>query len=516
MSNRYMVGIDVGTTGTKTVVFDMEGRTVAKAYTEYGSIYPRPGWVEQDAFLIREATLATCRTAIVGSGIRGEDIASFGLSTQRACAIFLDSDGTPLKMFSWQDARAEKESASLAALISDEEFYRINGVPNDPAWIVPKMMWVRENEPRIWERTRKVVQLHDYILKALGAEDYYCDETDAGFFCVWDCDRFCWHRGLIDLFRVDMSLLPEVRRTGERVGTVSREVAERTGLPVGLAVCVGLGDQTGASVGAGVVSPGKFSISMGTGGMCLGFLDKPYRDPKGSFMIVDHAIHGCWELEGWQKGGAGIYRWFRDNIATLEKQNAEKDGTDVYEVLNEMIAAIPAGAKGLITMPYFATAGTPRWNENARGTIMGLSYYHDKACMARSVMEGITLEYKDMLACLKSSDIAVDSACIIGGPTKSELWNQIQADVYGIPVYKPRFADASVLGSAIAGAYSAGLFGSIAEGAGRLVQIQKVYEPNPEATSVYDELYGIYCRIYEGLESHGVYDAIAAFQKKTV
>lgn len=516
MKSQYIVGIDVGTTGTKTVIFDLQGRVVSKAYREYGCIYPKPGWVEQDAYMIKEATLDTCKEAISKAGINKNDIVSFGLSTQRACALFLDETGYPMKMFSWQDARAEEESAYISTLVSDDEFYRVNGVPNNPAWIVPKIMWVKRHEPKIWGKTKKVVQLHDYILKEMGAADYYCDETDAGFFCIWDCDHFRWKQEYIDLFGIDMDMISKVLPTGTRVGEITADISQRTGLPEKLPITVGLGDQTGASIGAGVVSPGRFSISMGTGGMCLGFLDKPYRDQKGSFMIVSHAIHGCWELEGWQKGSAGIYRWFRDEIAALEKQQAEQQGINVYEVLNEMIASVPAGAKGLITMPYFATAGTPRWNENARGTIMGLSYYHDKACIARSIIEGITLEYKDMLTCLKSSGIRVDKACIIGGPTKSELWNQMQADVYGIPVQKPVFEDASVMGAAIAGAFSAGIYGSIAEAADDLVKIQKTYEPNPAIVPIYEELYDIYTRIYEGLDKSGAFEAIADFQKRNI
>lgn len=516
MSGQYIVGIDVGTTGTKTVIFDLQGKVVSKAYTEYGCIYPKPGWVEQDAHMIKEATFDTCREAIVKSGIDKNRIACFGLSTQRACALFLDKTGYPMKMFSWQDARPEEESAYISTLVPNDEFYQVNGVPNNPAWIVPKMMWIKRNEIEIWEKTTKVVQLHDYILREMGAPDYYCDETDAGFFCTWDCDHFRWKQEYIDLFRVDINMISKVLPTGTRVGEISGEMAQRTGLPEKLPIVIGLGDQTAASIGAGVVSPGRFSISMGTGGMCLGFLDKPYRDPKGSFMIVGHAIHGCWELEGWQKGSAGIYRWFRDEIATLEKQRAAEKGADVYEILNEMIASVPAGAKGLITMPYFATAGTPRWNENARGTMMGLSYYHDKACIARSIIEGITLEHKDMLVCLKGSGIRVDSACIIGGPTRSELWNQMQADIYGVPVQKPVFEDASVLGAAIAGAYGVGIFGNIAEAADELVKMQKTYEPNPRIVPIYDELYDVYTKIYEGLDKSGAFDAMASFQKRNI
>jgi xylulokinase len=261
------------------------------------------------------------------------------------------------------------------------------------------------------------------------------------------------------------------------------------------------------------VNPGEIAIVLGTGGMLLGFLDKPYRDPKKAFMIVNHPIDGCFELEGWQKGAAGVFRWFRDEIATHEVFEAKRLGIDPYLLLDDLIKKAPVGSGGLVVLPYFATAGTPRWNDDARGTIFGLSYAHDRACLTRAFAEGITLEIKDMIECMRGSNLTAKSACIIGGPTKCEEWNQIQADIYGIPVHVPVFEDASILGCTIIGAYGAGLFTSIQEGVKKIIRIKKQYEPIQKNVYIYEELYDVYVRIYEGLNSSGAFKKIAALQK---
>lgn len=512
MKNIYMMGIDVGTTGTKAVVFDLDGNVISSAYREYGTINIRPGWVEQDARLLVDSTFDVCKESL--KGIDPALICSVGVSTQRACAIFIDKNENPMKMFSWQDCRAEDEIQEIKQFISNEEFYKLSGLPLNAAWLLPKMMWVKKHEPEIYEKTKRVVQLHDLILRKLGADDYYTSVTDVGFYCVWDTDKCQWDEKLMSRFQIDRSLMSKVAKTGTQIGNVTKIASQMTGLPEGLALTVSAGDETCACVGAGVVHAGEVSIAMGTGGMLLGFLDKPYRDPNEAFMIVNHAIDGCFELEGWQKGAAGVFRWFRDEIATQEIFLANQSGVDPYLLLDELVSEAPVGSGGLVVLPFFATAGTPRWNDDARGVIFGLSYAHNRACLARAFMEGITFEEKDMIMAMKRSNLPVKSACIIGGPTKCEIWNQMQADIYGIPVRTPIFADASVLGGAINGAYGAKLFNSIEEAAEKIVRIKKTYEPIKANVDMYDDLYEVYVSLYEGIDKSGSFQKIAEIQKR--
>ena len=499
MKSQFVIGVDIGTTGTKTTVFTTGGLPCASAYQEYICEYPKPLWVEQDAGMLLAATKKTICAAIAKSGIAPDEICSIGFSTQRCCFLFIDKHGKPLKMISWQDSRSNDTVEGLRTQLSEKDFYLTTGLPLSSTWGLPKFLWMREHCPEIWEKTVRIVQLHDYVLKEFGADDYFTPETDASMSGLWNVDQCVWNEDYFKRFSLDHACFPQVKTVGSPIGRISKEIAAETGLPAGLDLFAGIGDQSSASIGSGIIHDGDTIVSMGTGGMMMRCLDRPLRDPAGAFLVTNHGIHGKWQWEGLQKGSAGIYRWFRDEIASLEKQDAERRGLDVYEILNEMIAATPAGAKGLLMLPYFASAGTPRWNSLARGALIGLTFAHSKACMARAFIEGITLEFRDMMESLKKSNLAPKSICIIGGPTKSALWNQIQASIYNMPVHTLLFADASVLGAAMTAAVGAKCFNSIGEAASVMVKTGAIFEPDHEDSKTYDEMYAAYTAAYEGL-----------------
>lgn len=513
MTKKYIAGIDVGTTGSKTIIFDLEGNSVGSGYVEYGCTYPNPGWVEQNPNVLVNGALESAKIAIDSSGIDAGEIASIGISAQRCSVIFMDENDNAMKMISWQDNRAVDEVKEIEEKIGAEEFYRITGLPNSTTWILPKILWVRKNEPKLWEKTVRMVQVHDYVLKAFGADDYYVDPDDACFFGFYDTDLFDWNKDIMDAFELKPEQFSALQISAQNAGYVSDEAAQTSGFAKGTPLSVGSGDQNCASIGAGVVKTGMASVSLGTGGLATVFLDKAYRDPKGSAMVVSHAIYGKWEIEGLQNGAAGVFRWFRDEIADKEKADAETLGEDVYVKLNKMIENVPPGAKGLVLMPYFASAAAPRWNPDARGMLLGLTFAHDKACMARAFMEGITMEQKDILTSMKSSGIPLETVRIMGGATKSKLWNQMQADMYNLPVETLKITDAAVLGAAICGAVSIGLFNDIKEATEKLVKTDERYEPNPKNVAVYEKVYKVYCAAYEAFEKANVFGKIAQIQK---
>lgn len=510
---KYIAGIDVGTTGAKTIIFDLDGNAVGSGYVEYTCSYPNPGWVEQDPDVLVSGAMASAKSAIENSGIDPSEIASIGLSAQRCSVIFLDKDQNAMKMISWQDNRAVDEVKEIEQIVGNDEFYAITGLPNSTTWILPKILWVKKNEPDLWSKTVRMVQVHDYVLQALGAKDYYVDPDDACFFGFYDTDKFEWHKGIMDAFDLVPKQFSIPKASAQNIGYVSDEAAQMSGFAKGTPLSVGSGDQNCASIGAGIVETGMVSVSLGTGGMATAFLDKAYRDPMGKAMVVSHAIYGKWEIEGLQNGAAGVFRWFRDEIADKQKAESDELGEDVYIKLNEMIASVPPGSKGLVLLPYFASAGAPRWDSCARGTLMGLTFAHDKACMARAFMEGITLEQKDILTSMRATGIKLDQVRIMGGATKSELWNQMQADMYNLPVETLKIAEAGVLGAAICGAVSIGLFSGIAEAARKLVKTDKRYEPNAQTVKVYEEIYEIYCAAYEALSKAQVFEKISEIQK---
>lgn len=510
----YLVGIDIGTTGAKTVVFDPGGEVVASGYREYACTYPKPNWVEQDSDMLVTSSMDSCAEAIRESGVDAKAVAAISFSSQRTCTHFLDEAGKLVRpMISWQDNRTTDEIAEVEEKLGGERFQQITCLPLGAIWIINKILWLRSKEPENWKRVKKIVQLQDFFLRAYGADDYYVDRSDAGLFGLWDLYGGEWSEEICETFEIDTAMLPKPTPSGTQVGEVSREAAEKTGLAAGTPICVGAGDQNAAAVGAGLVAPGLMSVSLGTGGLAAAYIEGKLPDLDPRAMLTGHPIPGKYMLEGYQPAGASALRWFRDEIALLEKQYAGTGGPHVYDRLTEMAAAVPPGAKGLVLNPYFASAATPRWNADARASVVGLTFAHDRACLVRAFMEGITLEVKDMINSMYACGAKVDEVRILGGPTKSELWNQIQADVYGRPVSTLKMPDAAVLGAAICAGVGVGVFSDIREGVDGMVEIEKTYEPIEQNVKVYEELYDVFCSIYEGL-SAAAYAKLAKIQER--
>jgi xylulokinase len=515
MASTYLAGIDIGTSGAKAIVFDLEGNPLASAYNEYGSTYPRPTWVEQDAELLVERTMLSMREAVAHSGVEPARIASVSLSAQRCCAIFLDEREKMIRpMISWQDGRSVDEVADIARLVPEAEYYRRTGFPNSTTWLLSKLLWIRKNEPETWKRTARVVQMHDFFLRALGAEDFFVDFNDAGFFGFFDSTACEWDRDMLKTFDIPERILPLPRASASSAGIVSALGADRSGLAKGTKIAIGAGDQCAGSLGAGVVKNGTLSISMGTAGAVTAFLEKPYRDPNGRMMITNHSERGKWLLEGYQAAAASVFRWFKEELASSECVEAGEQGTNPYDLICERAKGVAPGSKGLVFLPYFAGAATPRYDSDARGVLAGLTFSHGRACIARAIMEGITMDMRDMIAAIRKAGAVVETVRLLGGPTKSELWNRIQADAYGTTIQTLKIGDATVLGAAIMGGVGAGIFGSLAEGAEAMVRIDKTYAPDSSNAKLYDDLYGAWISTYEGLAGSGAFGRIAALQRQ--
>lgn len=509
---KYLAGIDVGTTGARCAIVDMEGNIVASEYREYGATYPKPGWVEQDLDDMVARTMEACKATITSSGISPNDIAAIGFSTQRSVTVPVNENGDKVRpMLSWQDARTGAEVADMLKLIDGGKYYDISGMPMGTVWIITKVLWMRKNEPELFAKTFKFVQNQDAVLKAFGADDFFTDVCDMGFYGVWDVGKVEWSKDLCDLFDVKPEMFGKPTPAGTQVGTVTPSVAVKTGFAVGTPICVGAGDQNCGVVGMGSIKSGMATVTLGTAGLAILSLDK--RIPGfGGMMITNHAVPGMWEMEGLSNAAASSYRWFRDVIGTQEKELEKQNGQSAYEYLNELAMQAPVGSKGLLYMPYLGTAATPRWNANARSAFIGMSFAHGRAEMVRAVLEGVVLEIRDMMDGWIQAGVSPDVIRIGGGATKSSFWNQIQADVYGRPVQTLKVGESTVLGAALLGGVGAGVFNSIEEGVNQMVKVTGEVEPNLENHKVYEELYQAYVKVYDGLTSTGAFDKLATLQ----
>ena len=317
---KYLAGVDVGTTGARSAIFDLQGNMVASDYCEYGATYPKPGWVEQDLKYLIAQTMAACAAAISKSGVNKEDIASVGFSTQRSVTVPVDKDNNPIRpMISWQDARTGAEVADMLKVISGDEYYATSGMPMGTTWLITKILWMRKNEPELYEKTYKFVQNQDVILKAFGVDEYFTDTSDMAFYGIWDVEKVKWSEKLCQLFGVTPDLFGKPTLPGTQVGTVSPSIAEKTGFAVGTPIVVGAGDQNCGVVGMGSIKGGMATVTLGTAGLAILSLDKPIPG-FGGMMITNHAVPGMWEMEGLSNAAASSYRWFRDVIGTYEKE----------------------------------------------------------------------------------------------------------------------------------------------------------------------------------------------------
>ncbi len=514
IAGEYIASIDVGTTGARCALIDLSGKIAASEYCEYGAVYLKPGWVEQDADEMIGVAMDACRATIVKSGVRPEQIAAIAASTQRSVTVPVYEDGRKVRLaISWQDSRTGAEVADMARLIDPEEYYQISGMPMGTTWNITKMLWMRKHEPELYGKTHKFVQLQDATLRAFGADKFYTDLGDMAFYGVWDVGRLAWSEKLCGLFDVTPEMFGTPIAPGTQVAEVTRQVAERTGFAAGTPVCVGAGDQNCAAVGMGSARSGMATASLGTGGLVMLSTDR--RIPGfGGMMVTNHAAPGMWEMEALSNAAAGAYRWFRDVVGTAEKQGEEAGGRGAYDALNDLASAAEPGSRGLLFLPYLGSAATPRWNANARAAFVGMAFTHGRAEMTRAIMEGVALEVRDMLEGWFKAGVDITTLRLGGGATKSALWNQIQADVYGRPVETLVTSETAVLGAAILAGVGAGLFKSVPEAVDRMVQVKDRVEPNMQNHAVYEDMYAAFVAAYEGLASSGAYDRLAAIQAR--
>lgn len=510
---RYLAGIDVGTSGARCSLFDLVGVPVATASREYGAFYPQPGWVEQDPQLLIKRTQEACRAAIACADIDPRQIDAVGFSAQRSVTCALDAEGQPVRpLLSWQDARTARQVEELRQLIDPQEFYRTSGLPLGTTWILTKLLWMRENEPALFEKTRRVVQNQDLVLKSFGADDYYTDIGCMGFYGTWDIRRRAWNQPLLEQLGLSAEMFGRPTPAGTQVGIISPAIAAATGFAVGTPLCVGAGDQNCSVVGMGAIRPGMGTVTLGTAGLAILCVGEPVAG-FGGMMITHHAAPGRWEIEGLSNAAASSLRWFRDCIGTAEVAAEAAGGPNAYEALDRLAAAAPPGSKGLLYLPYLATAATPRWNADARGAFLGLSFSHGRNELTRAVMEGVALEIRDMIERWQQARMPIDVLRLGGGAVRSPLWCQIQADVYGRPVEFLSCNDSTGLGAALLGGVGAGVFASIEEGVAAMVHPAGSLEPDAKRHQRYSELYQAYVRAYQGLQESGTFKALAEFQR---
>ena len=460
---KYVLGIDLGTSGTKTVLFDQNGKGIASATVEYPLYQPQNGWAEQDPADWANAALATIQSVLKQSGVNPEDVVSLGISGQMHGLVMLDEDNQVIRRsIIWADQRTAKECEEITEKVGYDTLIRITANPALTGFTLSKVMWVRKHEPDNYARCRHILLPKDYVRFVLTG-DYATEVSDASGMQMLDVPNRCWSQELLELLDIDPALLPKVYESCEVTGHISAEAAAKTGLSEKTLVVGGAGDNAAAAVGTGVVEDGKAFTTIGTSGVVFAHTDQLAIDPKGRVHTFCCAVPGAWHVMGVVQAAGLSLKWFRDNFCAAEMEAAKQMGVDAYELTNKEAAESPIGANKLLYAPYLMGERTPHLDADCRGMFFGLSAMHQRRDLLRAVMEGVTYSLNDCLSILAGMGVAPETMLACGGGGKSPFWRQMLADVMNCPVATTVNTEGPALGVAILASVGAGLYPSVQE-----------------------------------------------------
>ncbi|MBX7256525.1 MAG: xylulokinase [Candidatus Hydrogenedentes bacterium] len=494
-----VIGVDVGTSGTKAVAIDAKGKQVASALVEYPLLTPKPGWAEQDpADWVRAAYEALKRLASA-PGVNPSDVKGIGLTGQMHGSVFLDADNKVLRnALLWCDQRTAPQCEAITSKVGEKKLIEMVCNPALTGFTAPKILWLRDNEPAVFEKVRKVLLPKDYIRFVLTGE-FATDVADASGTLLFDVKNRTWHKELMSILGIPADFVPRAFEGPEVTGTLSKEAAAKTGLPAGIPVVAGGGDQAAGGVGCGIVRPGVISSTVGTSGVVFAFAEKVSLDPQGRVHTFCHSVPGKWHVMGVVLSAGGSLRWYRDALCQSEKAVASETGRDPYEYITAEAATVAPGAEGLTFLPYLTGERTPHKDPYAKGAFVGLSLRHGRAHMARAVLEGVAFAMRDSLEIMREMGVPIKQVRASGGGAKSAVWRQIQADINKAPLVMTNIDEGPAYGAALLATVATGMYTSIEEACDAIISVVDACEPNGSLASVYDSWFALYQDTYKAL-----------------
>jgi len=501
----YLMGIDVGTTGSKTLLMDEGGQVVASATVEYPMYTPHPLWAEQDPADWWQATVDSIRRVL--SGAEAREVKGLGLTGQMHGLVLLDSSGEVLRpCIMWNDQRTGPQCAAIIEKLGLDKVLEWTANPMLPGFTAPKIVWVRENEPQVYARAARVLLPKDFIRYQLTG-GFATDKAGASGTSLFNVVGRTWSQQMIEALDIPAQWLARSFEGTEVTGTVTSQAAELTGLPEGLPVVAGGGDQEAQAVGTGIVRRGLVSATLGTSGVVFAHTDEPQVDSQGRLQSYCHAVPGKWHVMGVMLSAGGSFRWFRDALGRLEKATAELTGRDPYEVLTAEAARAPVGSEGLIFLPYLTGERMPYSDPNARGSFVGLTVRHDKPHLVRAVLEGVAYGLRDLLELVRDFGLRIEQVRASGGGARSELWRQILADIFATELVTINVTEGAAYGAALLAGVGGGIYASVEEACEATIRVVTRTEPRPEQVELYNAYYPVYRSLYGALKP--AFEAVA-------
>ncbi len=506
MKRSLLIGVDVGTTSTKAVLFDQDGTQLAEAAQEYATAYPHNGWAEQDPEDWWRTTCAALSQLFADQRFDPANVAALGISCQAPSLAAVDREGRPLApALIWLDRRTEAQCTWLRDHVGEASIAAINGGRVDPYYMAPKVLWFKEQMPDRYRATHQMLQANGYVVHKLCGL-FTMDRSHGPITSFFDSAAGTWSDRLLDRCGIDAAKLPPLVDCAQVVGEVTREAAAATGLAAGTPVIAGMTDGTAAGIEAGLVRTGDAVEMTGQSTVLLICNDQPY---LGRDLIpLGHAIPGKHLVVGALVASGGALRWFRDQLGVSEQEAAARLGVDPFDLLSEGAAQSPPGANRLVFLPYMYGERSPIWDSAARGVFFGLSLASQKRDLVRAIMEGAAYGLRHNLEVAAAAGFTATTLACVGGGARSALWNQIKADVLQRPIRLPRAATGAPFGDAVVAAAGVGLYPSIEAAVATMVQQGATYQPQRALAPRYDALYRIYLDLYPALKAS--FQALAA------
>ena len=493
------LGIDIGTSGTKTLAVREDGTIHASSTVDYPLYSPQPGWSEQEPEDWWQAAITGIKSVIETAGISGSEIAGIGLTGQMHGLVLLDRSGKVLRpCIMWNDQRTGAQCRAITDAVGAERVIQLTGNPILPGFTAPKIVWVRENEPEVFAQTAKALLPKDYIRYRLSGE-FFTDVSDASGMSLLEVARRKWSEEMLEACGIPRNWMAEVTESPVASTKVSREAAALTGLAEGAPIVGGAGDQAAQAVGCGIVREGKVSVTVGTSGVVFAHSDEYRVDPQGRLHAFCHAVPGKYHLMGVMLSAAGSFQWYGKTLCGSELQKEAQTGMDAYDLLTQEAAQITPGSEGLIFLPYLSGERTPHPDPYARGVFFGLTLRHTRAHLTRAVLEGITFGLRDSLELMRDLGSRPQQIVASGGGAKSIFWRQLMTDIFETPIQVVNAAEGAAYGAALLAGVGTDVFASVEDACDQAISVTDEIKPGENAGR-YNKNYSLYGSLYATLK----------------
>jgi xylulokinase len=501
-----LIGLDIGTTGCKAVVFEENGAMVARAGREYGVAMPHPGWAEQDAEAVWRLAQDALREVLAttsGDMSCHEDIGALGLSVQGEAVMPVDAAGRALRpAILGMDTRTTAENELLRERLGARTLYERTGMPVHTINTLPKLLWLKDHAPEVWAAADRFLLYEDFLIQKMTGTPVISDCL-ASRTQLYDQRLGEWAPPILDVLDLDPERLAVVRPSGYPVGRMAPDLAADLGFAGPPVVVTGGHDQACGALGVGLTAPGVAMVSTGTAEVVEVALGAgmwtdgavPVKDAlyAGNVSVYAHTVPGLSLAMTLNHSGGMLLRWFRDTFGEAEVARAEKRGDDAYDLL--LVGASPEPSS-LLVLPHFAGSGTPTFDTASKGAILGLTFGTTKVEMAKALLEGLTFELRLNLDVLREGGVAIDEMRAIGGGARSDLWLQLKADVTGVPVVAPQVTEAACWGAALLAGAGAGAFADVKAAAEDALQLTRRFTPDAARAVSYEARYELYQALY--------------------